>query len=433
MESTQTTTQRRTYTGATLAEALLALKSELGPEATIVSQRRVRGGPLGLLGKEMYEVIGEVPSGDGGSSLVPDEAVRNRLAAGAALSAYARRPAAPPRPAASAPRPAPDRSPIPGILREIRAVGAPTAARPRPARLDDAGGLRALRREIAELRRELVALAEDVRARYRAEVPPLLAERFEALRALGISERIACEIVRAVAGRSTPEELEDEAIVAARVRHEVASLLQPAGGVEIGTDGPTVLVVVGPTGVGKTTTVAKVGATLALEERRSIAFVSLDGYRIAAADQLRKYAEILGVPFEEANDVETFRERLRYHGEKEVILVDTAGRGPRDEEQMVELGAALDSIPYRSEVHLLVSATTKDEDLRLTARRFRRPESMRLLFTKIDETERAGNLLNLAVEARLPISYIATGQNVPDDIAVADRENLLARILGPAS
>lgn len=388
----QTTTQQRTFEGATLAQALAALKAELGDEARIVESRRVRR--AGPHGREVYEVVGEA-----GASVGPG-------ALGAiARWAYGR------GGAKAAPRGEADR---------------PAAGAGRPSAVD------LLRREIADIRREVATLAEDARLRRRGDLPGRLGEAYEGLRARGVSDDVAGEIVRSVGRRSRPEELADARLVAARVRHEAAALLEPAGGVAVGRDGPTVLAVVGPTGVGKTTTLAKIGAHLALDERRSVAFVTLDTYRIAAAEQLRRYAEILSAPFEEVADPAEVRRTVEYHGEKDVILVDTAGRGPLDDEQMGELKAALDALPFRREVHLLLSATARDEDLLLAVRRFRREGETRLVFTKVDETERLGNLLNVAAASRLPISYVTTGQNVPDDIEVAERDRLLERILGPS-
>ncbi|HBR33435.1 MAG TPA: flagellar biosynthesis protein FlhF [Firmicutes bacterium] len=181
---------------------------------------------------------------------------------------------------------------------------------------------------------------------------------------------------------------------------------------------PTLVALVGPTGVGKTTTIAKLAANFALFEGKSVGLVTIDTYRIAAVEQLKTYSEIINLPIEVVYTAADFKRALHKLANKQLILIDTAGRSQKNKQQIRELkhffnGRRLD------ETHLVISANTKLEDLLETAESFNELEINRLIFTKLDETNSLSNLIELAGKIRIPLSYVTTGQSVPEDIEVA--------------
>ena len=187
---------------------------------------------------------------------------------------------------------------------------------------------------------------------------------------------------------------------------------------------------VGPTGVGKTTTTAKLAAHYRLREQRRVGLITVDTYRIAAVDQLRTYADIIDLPMEVASTPHEMRQAIGRLADLDLILMDTAGRSPRDEAQIQELKLLLDEA-QPDEVHLV-------SELRLgrqrrwprVSERFAEVGANRLILTKLDEAQGLGSLLPLLRTNRLPLSYVTHGQNVPDDIEVADPVHLAQQILG---
>ncbi|NLC77868.1 MAG: flagellar biosynthesis protein FlhF [Clostridia bacterium] len=180
---------------------------------------------------------------------------------------------------------------------------------------------------------------------------------------------------------------------------------------------------VGPTGVGKTTTLAKLAAHAAVYHGRQTAVITADTYRIGAVDQLRTYADILNVPLEVVMTPSEMKEALRKHQDKDAIFVDTAGRPSCNKEQLAELKEMLAVIPEKT-TFLVLSCTTKSSDLLKIAQDFRVAGYHQLIFTKADETSSLGSILSLASQTGCPVAYVTVGQNVPDDIMVAEPEQL---------
>lgn len=188
-----------------------------------------------------------------------------------------------------------------------------------------------------------------------------------------------------------------------------------------------VAVLVGPTGVGKTTTIAKLAAIHALDYNRKVALLSLDTYRIGAIEQLRTYASIMNLPLHIATNAQEVQEGLEQFTGYDLVLVDTIGRGQRDERHLREMHEALQ--PVRGTVYLTLSATSDTATLLDAARRFAIFEPTAMILTKLDEAVRVGNCINLALRQMLPMAYFTTGQRVPEDIALADSQALACRLL----
>jgi flagellar biosynthesis protein FlhF len=188
------------------------------------------------------------------------------------------------------------------------------------------------------------------------------------------------------------------------------------------------LVLLGPTGVGKTTSIAKLAARLALRHRKKVALLSLDGYRIGAVEQLRTYAGLMGMPFRFVRDAAELTRAVEEFARRDFILVDTIGHGPRNLEPLLELGRFLET---RTDVerHLVLSAATKPRDFPEIAARFACCHPDHLLFTKLDETGTLGPILSELVRTGKPLAYYSDGQRVPEDFHAANREGIVDLIL----
>jgi flagellar biosynthesis protein FlhF len=185
---------------------------------------------------------------------------------------------------------------------------------------------------------------------------------------------------------------------------------------------------IGTTGVGKTTTIAKLAAQLMLWEKKRVGLITIDNYRIGAMEHLKTYAAILGVPCLPAFSRKDLLLALRRLEERDIVLIDTAGQSHYDRARIVELKKMITGDPYISS-HLLISVTTTNSEMTKTAINFSPLQFQSYIFTKIDETERCGSILNQILKLQLPISFITNGQNVPEDIERAKKEIILNLLL----
>ncbi len=190
-----------------------------------------------------------------------------------------------------------------------------------------------------------------------------------------------------------------------------------------------IIMFIGPTGVGKTTTMAKLGAICSLREGKSVSFITVDNYRIAATEQLKKYAEIMNIPIHAVNNQKEFRDVVAEE-RAEIIMVDTSGRSHRNDLKISEIKSFADIAVYECEKMLCVSANTKKSDLADVFRAFDVLKFDSVIITKVDETSFIGNVVDIADKYNKPISYYSNGQEVPNDIVVADPERIVDMILG---
>lgn len=196
--------------------------------------------------------------------------------------------------------------------------------------------------------------------------------------------------------------------------------------------GPKVVFFIGPTGVGKTTTLAKLASKLHLVDNKKVALFTADTYRIAATDQLKTYANIMGAPFHIIYTVEELLQNFENYSEYDYILVDTAGHSHKNEEQRKNMNEFIHALDEKAETetYLVVSATTKYSDLVNIADTYTEMTSYNLIFTKLDETSTYGNILNLRIHTGAPLSYVTCGQNVPEDIGQFDAQDTVKKLLG---
>lgn len=188
---------------------------------------------------------------------------------------------------------------------------------------------------------------------------------------------------------------------------------------------------IGPTGVGKTTTIAKIASSLNIKQKAKVALVTSDTYRIAAVEQLRTYANILGMPIKVVYTEDEMEDVKKDFSGYDIVLIDTAGRSHHNKEQREDIKKLIDTIPEEEkEVYLVLSATTKYKDLLSIAETYKKITDFNLIFTKLDETDCIGNLFNIKMFTGASLSYTTWGQNVPDDIGKIDAQNIAKKLLG---
>jgi flagellar biosynthesis protein FlhF len=186
---------------------------------------------------------------------------------------------------------------------------------------------------------------------------------------------------------------------------------------------------IGPTGVGKTTTLAKIAANFVLHNKSDVGLITADTYRIAAVDQLKTYSEILNIPIEIIYETEEIYSALSKLESKELILIDTAGRSHKDTKQMEELKELISSVNYK-EIFLVLSASTDWNTLKSILQQYRFIEDYKIIFTKLDECHSYGNILNTTYLTKKSISYFTNGQNVPDDIKIPNIIDVTKELIG---
>lgn len=202
--------------------------------------------------------------------------------------------------------------------------------------------------------------------------------------------------------------------------------------IEPAQEGPKVIAFIGPTGVGKTTTIAKIASQYAVEQKKKVALVTADTYRIAAAEQLRTYANIMQVPFRVIYGEEDMVAAIKDFKEYDYIFVDTMGHSHRNEEQRDNTKNLIEAIERvaESQCYLVLSATTKYKDLLKIVDNYKVIADYHLIFTKLDETYTLGNLLNLKLYTNTSIAYVTCGQNVPEDIEIFNPQKIVKVLLG---
>ena len=284
----------------------------------------------------------------------------------------------------------------------------------------DAKKIQKLEDELAQMK---ALLAEVMSKKQPEEVFPL----HEALRQQEVEQKILTDL----AGKSSAgETLVDWRTDAAKttLRNYLKQSMSFTDGIDLVQKGVRIAALIGPTGVGKTTTLAKIAAKFVLEKGARTALITADTYRISAVEQLKTYSDIIGLPLEIVYSPEELRKAIRRHTDKDLILIDTAGRSQHNDFQIKELKDLL-RVNRRIEKHLVISATTKSRDAADIMEKFSVCEPTRLIFTKADETRSLGIIMNMLCGNDIALSYLANGQNVPDDIMPADAEVLTDLLL----
>lgn len=235
----------------------------------------------------------------------------------------------------------------------------------------------------------------------------------------GVEEAAALAIAKGLPAEAGEQELKEE----------ILRLIGPGAGIDAQKGQRKVVALVGPTGVGKTTTLAKLAAHFTLDRGLDVALITSDTFRIAAIEQLRTYASILGVPLYTTDRPEEVGLALKETAHKDLVLCDTSGRSHRDEERMAELQELL-AVLRPDETHLVVSLNMNPRDAYQLLDYYLPLGVNRLTFTKLDEASAPGLLLNIKLRCQQPIGYLTHGQSVPDDILSADKADFAKLLVG---
>ncbi|GIW97184.1 MAG: flagellar biosynthesis protein FlhF [Pirellulaceae bacterium] len=413
-----------TFRANSLQEALQMVRRELGTDAAVVASRRVR--KWGFLPFTAVEVqatrdvavrrpeqlqaaageVAEPPPGREHVVRTFPEAVGGDAATAIPLTDVRTMPTAPSEPHS-----------IDGRRPPVRARGERQAPGevlpPRPSASSSPG----------------VALLQTADGEQR--LSPAALELLLDLTEYGLPADQARELLARALARCAPHQQSDPWMLRVAIHQTVAATLYTGGAIEKGTDdgSPQIAAVVGPTGVGKTTTLAKIAASARYDLGLRVAFLSLDTFRMGAVDQLRQYAELISAPLEVAIDPPQVREALQRLRSFDVVLIDTAGRAPRDQRQLTALRHMLEAA-QPTMTHLVLSACTSVQHAEQSMERFATTGPTHLIVTKLDEAEAFGQWVPLLSQGRLPVSYLTTGQGVPDDIVVATPRRLSRELLG---
>lgn len=394
----------KTYQARTMSDALAEVKRDLGRDAVILHTRSFRkGGLFGLGGRHMWEI-----------TAAPNVNVPSRLNRATYVSATT--------------------SESHNVLEDslaqdsgsFEAVIEP-AIIPDQAPGEPRGGF--LGQQITELRRMVEALVVRQADKPDTDLPPELLDFHVHLASQDVAHEIARDLIGQLRLSLTGQQLADRRQIRSTLAQLIASLIPCAPQDEAQqTAGGRVIALIGPTGVGKTTTIAKMAANFKIRHGKRVGLVTIDTYRIAAVDQLRTYADIIDIPLQTVLTAGELHQTVRSMRDLDVVLIDTAGRSQNDRLRLNQLRSFL-SAAQADEVHLAISATANRRCATSILERFIPLGANRVIITKLDEAETFGTILNVAAAGKVPLSYVTAGQDVPEDISAADPNRLAGWIL----
>ncbi|MBZ0272080.1 flagellar biosynthesis protein FlhF [bacterium] len=427
----------RTFRAATMKEALAAVKAEMGADAVILSTRSAKS-LSGLIGRPGVEVTAARSADARPAPARAPEIAReiprapepSRAAAAYANARAASEPESEPEPRAIA---TPDDDRFAAFARRLD-------------RLESHFGERSIDERLSRMSGQIEMLAAAI-ATLGSAAPPAMPEMtngggfasdlsasiafrnlYEKLIAEGVIETMAFDIVEEARGRlgKAPE---DEFLA---MEHVAAAIMDRVRVVNPFSDigrKQAICAVVGPTGSGKTTTIAKLAAAQVFNRGKKAAFVTVDTFRIGAVEQLRTYARIMSAPLDVAVDEDDLAAKIARHADKDAIFIDTAGVSQKDTRMVKRLAGYFANRP-QIDLHLIVPATTQHRDLKEVVASYDGVTLSSLIATKLDEANALGGVFNIAGQTGLPLSYFTIGQHVPDDIEAATRERVVDRLLG---
>lgn len=424
------------FTGASLKDATEAMKQELGPEAIVLHTRSIKkGGPLSLLGKEMVEITGAIDD----MPVIRKESPALGLNAANQLGHYTD----------SLARLSASQAGTRGIKRNnishqenpvesIKNVAAHFEKRQgrsevehrKNTQMEEMGVLHQLQGEMEDVKSALKDLHSQMKQAMVPSLPSALQEAYAHLLEQDVQEQLAVNLVQSAYERLRPKLRDDKMQAEQELISSIAKLIQTSGASitkDVKHRQPVVVALIGPTGVGKTTTIAKLSSVNKLLTHKDVALVSADTYRIGAIEQLRTFATIANIPMEVAYEPSEVRQALKKFKDKDIVFLDTVGRSQRSADDITDLREFLRAA-QPDEIHLVLNPSASFKTLSDIVKKFKKLNPNRLLFAKLDEAPTFGSILNILHEHRLPISYITNGQMVPDDILVAESSQLASMI-----
>lgn len=379
----------RTFRAASLQDALEEIRQQMGPEASVLHTRQVRDGWMGWLGRTYVEVTAGLRDANDQPPTVPFDAGHS-------------------------PRDIDSRSARP---HSRRIESGPHEPRQHEIRNQTGSG--------EPFHQNLVATAQG-------GLPPELQFYHQSLLAAGVASNVAEHWLESTASFAAGVgETHGDAWLE-HLKRSVSRDLRIGGAIRTHPGERRVVALVGPTGVGKTTTIAKLAAGFRIEARRRVGMVTIDTFRIAAVQQLRAYAEIMDLPMEVVERPDQMQDALNRLGDVDLVLIDTAGRSPRSDARIDQLVELLRTA-QPDETHLVLSATSAPATIESVLRGFAPVRPTAAIITKLDEAASTAGVLSAMVaadsSASVPLSYLTNGQQVPDDIAIAEPDALLSRFL----
>jgi len=391
----------KTYTAPTYTEALKKIKEELGDEAVIVSSKEIKKKTLTSPG--LYEVVVALEDEKKEQNEFDDVMLKLSNAA-----------------------------------KEINSISKEeikTTPNTNNLKPYDDKEIKSLKEELTKLSdtlKYLQATVWDIAHKNDLDLPPEFSEIYALSRASGMSQKHLDEIMKLTI-KYMPVKMRKNRQTIKRYFHTLLKKMIPIRiEREIKPPHKKINMFVGPTGVGKTTTIAKLAARYAykLSQRHKVGIITLDTYRIGAVEQLMTYAKMMRLPIETVVDPKDFEDALNTLRHNDYILIDTVGSSQHDKEKIEKLNSFLKVNTFAEiNVSLVLSATTKYDDLIDIYNNFSILPIDTLIFTKLDETKTYGNIFSLLLDTKKPISYFSIGQEVPDDLMVADADYLLKGIL----
>ncbi len=378
------------YVAPTMPEAMNKIRKELGHDAVILNSKEInQGGFLGFFRKKNIEVI---------AAIDPQPKVEQKE---------------------SPKKPDRQEKPIQPSVPKAPPISYSPQDEPNPKQDEN------VLKEIKELKELMQHQPMSSTVAY----PDVLQAVYQNLINQEVSEEISNQLMQPLIEKFyTTKSNVDEAMVKEWLKDEIRHQVQdvPFGGLSFEKQ---FIHLVGPTGVGKTTTIAKLAAESVIKHKKKVAFITTDTFRIAAIDQLKTYAKILDLPIEIAYNLEDYKQAKEKFSDYDHVLVDTAGRNFRDEQYVEELKKIID-FEAELETYLALSLTSKYSDMDAIYQQFSNVPIQKLIFTKVDETSHSGAMLNMVLQHKIGVAYLTDGQNVPDDISEATVEKMIRRIVG---
>jgi len=399
----------KTYKTHSLHEGLQDIKRDLGSEALILSTRSVSvRPPFGLFKKPAWEITAALE--EKAAPIARPSPREARARQGGVLLNEPQRPL----PKREAPLPLGEAAAKPRVR---VASSQPSLVAVAPAKTARDPRMEALISEIGDLKKSLRSLTKAIPGK-----SEFAGGMFAELVSQGIDHDFADHLI-STASRGNPAPSEQRS----RVRRLVADQLIIAAPVELYAKTPVVSAFVGPTGVGKTTTISKIAGHAAIRMKKKVAMISTDTVRIGGHEQLARLGELLGIPTYGCADVSTLKDLVASLDDRNLILIDTPGSSPSDLSRLSKLENVTSAADGK--VHLVISATTRSDDITQIVSRFHRFAPTSVIFTKIDETDSKGPLTGDLLRNELPVAYLTNGQRVPEDLVIPSADELAGYVL----